>query len=494
MARLLPRLAVVAGVLLALECFGQASGQQPSEEAPAPARSERANGSDEASAAGADLESAGAAADPALENAGQELEGIDLDLEQITAGEQENRLPVTRFETLLEMNRFADAELFDEALPLATRLIELTEEEFGANSVETAEAYQTAARVQRDAGEYDLAEQNYLKAVDLFRAIDGPYTERAISPLIGLGEGYQSAGQHLNAITVFNEARTINRRVFGLLNEGQIPILDRITESFEALDQYLEADEQQLTILYLSERKYPEGSPEHLEALYRYAAWLRESGRYTEERAHYARAMRLVRDMYGRDSLLLVRPLRETANSFREQRLPDNQGLNVLRSALELLENNDAASPLMHAEVLRDLGDWEVAFSQGEPDLEAYRIAWALLGEVDNGESLRGAWFNELHTVIGEPISQRGLSRAPEAVPGYVIVMFDVDRLGRTSDVRVAKSDPVGFKDDAVATALQRWRFRPWMEDGEIVPRDDIALQFNYRYLRDDSQDERQDG
>ena len=74
-------------------------------------------------------------------------------------------------------------------------------------------------------------------------------------------------------------------------------------------------------------------------------------------------------------------------------------------------------------------------------------------------------------------------------MPGYVIVMFDVDRQGRTSDVRVAKSDPAGFKDDEVAAALQRWRFRPWIEDGEVVSRDDIALQFNYRYLKDDPQE-----
>src|SRR5690606_39429616 len=124
--------------------------------------------------------------------------------------------------------------------------------------IETAEAYHSAARVQRDAGEYELAEQNYLHAIELFRSAEGPYTERAIEPLIGLGESYQAAGQHLNAVTVYNEARTISRRVYGLLNEGQVPILDRITEAFQALGQYVEAEEQQRTILHLAERNYPQ--------------------------------------------------------------------------------------------------------------------------------------------------------------------------------------------------------------------------------------------
>src|SRR5690606_3239087 len=271
--------------------------------------------------------------------------------------------PVTRFETLLEMNRLADAERYEEALPLAEQLIELTEQEFGQDGLETAEAYHSAARVQRDAGQHELAERNYLHAIELFRSAEGPYTERAIDPLIGLGDNYQAAGQHINAVTVYNEARTISRRVFGLLSERQVPILDRITEAFQALDQHVEADEQQRTILHLAERNYPQGSPEHLEALYRYAAWLRGSGRYHEERVHYARAMRLIREQHGKSSVLLVRPLREIANSFRVQRLPDNQGLSSLRSALDLLDEAPDANALLRAEVLRDIGDWEVAFS-----------------------------------------------------------------------------------------------------------------------------------
>src|SRR5690606_3738233 len=309
------------------------------------------------------------------------------------------------------------------------------------------------------------------RSIELFRAAEGPYTERAIEPLIGLGDSYQAAGQHVNAVTVYNEARTISRRAYGLLSERQVPILDRITQAFQSLDQYVEADEQQRTILNLAERNYPQGSPEHLEALYRYAAWLRASGRYHEERVAYARAMRLIRDNHGKSSVLLVRPLREIANSFREQRLPDNQGISSLRAALELLDENPDANALMRAEVLRDIGDWEIAFSRVEPDVDNYIRAWTLLGDVEDGETLRRQWFRELQGVFSEPVSDQGLSRAPEAVPGYVIVTFDVDRIGRTSDVRVARSDPAGYKDDAVVRALQRWRFRPQIENGEIVPR-----------------------
>lgn len=417
----------------------------------------------------------------------EELPGL-LDGPEPDDGERpdEAPAPVTRLETLLEVNRLSDAGRPEDAVPFLEQLIRLTEEEFGSQSIEAAEAYELAARIHREARNHQRAEEYYLRAVDLVRALNGTYTELAIRPLLGLGDNYHESGQYLNAITAYNEARTVSRRAHGLLNPGQVPILDRLTESFEALDQYVEADEQQLTILNIAERSYPEASPEHLEAIYRYALWLRDSGRYHDERMRYAQAMRLIRNTHGKNSLLLVRPLRETANSYRKQRLPDNQGISALRSALELLDEHGAADPLLRAEVLRDVGDWDVAFSKIEPDLSVYVSAWRLLGELENGDELRRQWFEELNSVFDEPISQRGLSRAPDARSGHVIVAFDVDRHGRTSDVRVVESEPPGFKDEAVVRAIRQWRFRPRIEEGVIVARDDVALRVNFRYLPDD--------
>ena len=464
--------------MLTAEGFAQAPGADAPETAQPPAG---------AAAGEAQTEAEREAEDAALptEAAGDVEPGTAAVPDTFSFEEQPLQL-VGRLETLLEMNRLAEEQRFDEALPVAERLIELTEEEFGVQSLEAAEAYQRAALVQRNAEEHELAEQHYLHAVELIRNIDGTFSERAVGPLIGLGDNYQAAGQYLNAITAYNEARTINRRVYGLLNEGQVPILDRITDSFEQLDQYADADQQQLTILNLAERNYPEGSPEHLEALYRYAVWLRESGRYHEERSQYARAMRIIRDLHGKESPYLARPLRETGNSYRAQRLPDNQGISSLRSALEILDLAGGGEALVRAEVLRDVGDWEVAFSKVEPDLSVYYSAWELLGTVENGDDLRRKWFGELHNVMGEPISQRGLSRAPDALRGHVVVQFDLDRFGRTDNVAVARSEPPGFKDEAVTRAVRRWRFRPFMEDGEAVPKAAVALQFNYRYLPDE--------
>ena len=396
----------------------------------------------------------------------------------------EGAQPLARLETEIEIEQRLAAEAYASAVPLADRLIELTEAEFGAASFEAAEAHQRAGQVRSLAGEHERAEQAYLHAVDIVRNLDGPYTARAIDPLLGLGDNYQSAGNHMNAIAAYGEARTVSRRAYGLLNEGQVEMLDRITASYQQLAQHADADAQQLQILYLAERTHEEGSPAHLEAIYRYGAWLRETRRFTDERAQYQRAMYLIREKHGKQHPLLARPLREIGNSFREQRLPHADGLNSLQAALELLDSASEPLALEKAKVLRDIGDWHIAFARVEPELTYYERAWELLGLVENGDALREEWFASLNNVYSEAINQRGLSTSPAAVPGFVIVVFGLDRYGRTTNVQVLQSEPAGFKDEAVVQAVRRWRYRPQIADGQVVAAEGFPLKVNFRYER----------
>jgi TonB family protein len=384
----------------------------------------------------------------------------------------------------------SDAPLVIESDPKAVvaaneRLVQATEQEFGKNSRQSAEAYTDLADAQRRAGDHEGAEKSYLTVVEIYRAIDGPFSPLVIPSLTSLGDAYHERGDHLDAVTAYTEARTVNRRVFGLLNEGQIPLLDRMTKSLVELNKPIEADQQQLEALRLIERSHPPDSDPALQAIYKYAAWLRESGRYQEERDQYARALRTIRDKLGRDDVRQVQPLVGIGNSFRNQRIPEGQGAGALRDALAILISQKEPDELAVAEVLRDLGDWEVAFTKVDYDGAEYRRAWELLGGVPNGEKLRTEWFTGPTYVLREPISLRGLSQAANAPTGHVLVKFDLDKSGHSGNVAVVESNPPGLKDEAVLRHIRRSRFRPQMANGELVARDALALQFNYRYTPD---------
>jgi TonB family protein len=393
----------------------------------------------------------------------------------------------TRFETSIEFTRLVDEERFEEALPIGGTLIELTEQEFGRNSTQTAQAYTQFAQAQHRAGEYELAAESFLQSIEIYREIDGTFSPLIIAPLTSLGDSYHEGGDHLSAVSAYSEARTVNRRAYGLLNEDQIPLLDRMTQSLLGLNELLEADLQQLEALRLVERNWPPESEEALAAIYKYAGWLRDSGRYQEEREQYARALRIIRERFGKADPQQVRPLVGIGNSFRNQRIPEGQGVGALRDALALLLAQEDPNRLAIAEVLRDLGDWEVAFNKVGYDGAEYRRAWQVLGNVDNGESLRDSWFNGPAYVLREPISQRGLSQEQDALPGHVLVKFDLDATGRSANVTVVESDPPGLKDESVLRHIRRSRFRPQMANGELVPGEELALQFNYRYTPDEN-------
>ncbi|HVY65737.1 MAG TPA: tetratricopeptide repeat protein [Gammaproteobacteria bacterium] len=363
--------------------------------------------------------------------------------------------------------------------------VDATTQQHGKNHLSTAEAYTDLADAQRRAGKHEEAAQSYTTAVEIYRAIDGPFTPLAIPVLMSLGDNYREARDGVNAITAYNEARTVNRRVYGLLNEAQIPMLDKLSATMLDLNRPAEAEQQQLDALQIVERSWPPESDQALGAIYKYAQWLHERGLFQFERDQYDRARRVIEEHYGKNDVRLATPLLGIGNSFRAHRIPDGQGLDALETAVELLAAQPTRDPRAIATALRDLGDWQVAFNKVGYNGSEYRRAWQLLGEVPDGDRLRREWFTGPVFVLREPISLRGISDDPKAPMGHVLVRFDVDRNGQTSNVTIVESDPPGLKDEAVSTQIRRSRFRPQMVDGEIVNGEGLGLRLTFQYKTD---------
>ena len=324
----------------------------------------------------------------------------------------------------------------------------------------------------------------FFAPIDVIRETEGTFNDAVINPLIGLGINYQARGDSLEALTIFEEARTVSRRVNGLMNEQQIDILDHLANTMVSMERYEEADEFQLSALKLQERIHGSATLDVLPAVYRFARWLRSSYRFHEERLQYTRAMDIIREVAGPDDIAMVRALRETGNSFRIQKYPEGRGVSALRRALEVAQAQPEPDTRILAELLVDIGDWNVAFSKVGPTGEEYRQAWAMLSELEDGDALRERWFGEPRYVLRENPSNRGLGSPndPGALPGHVLITFDVDDLGRTRNVAVVESVPPGLKDDSTARAINRSRFRPRMVDGEIVWSRGQARNFTFHY------------
>lgn len=365
--------------------------------------------------------------------------------------------------------------------------------EFGRRSLQTAEAYLDLGDAQRQTKEYEKAAESYLAAVETYRSIDGAFTPLAIGPLTRLGDNYHEADDDVNAMASYSEARTISRRAYGLHNEGQTELLDRMSRSLLALNQLPEAEAQQVEALRLAQRANPPGSDAVLQAIYKYAEWLGDRLFFQLQRDQYARALRMIRTVHGDRDVRQVQPLLGIGNTYREERNPASMGISALEDALELLDEQPQRDPVATAMALRDIGDWAVAFGKTGYSGTEYQRAWQLLGSAPNGDALRREWFAGANYVLYEPISPRGLSTDPEALSGHVTVTFDIDPAGNTNNVTLVESDPVGLKDEAVLRHIRRSRFRPVIANGQVVAGKGLAIQVKFRYLPETAAAEQDD-
>ena len=393
-------------------------------------------------------------------------------------------LPANWFETRLAIEELAEGGDHAAAIALGERLLELAEAEFGAASAGLAEAHLLLARVHRESGDFRAAEASVLDAIAIYEGREGPLSPVLISPYLDLGKTYDEAGDHAAALSSYSEARNIGRRHYGLLNEGQLEIIELMTAAAEELGQIEEANALQLEALTLVERNHGESSLETIEARFRYAAWLREQRLYEDERRFYYQIQRIIDREFGGDPLMHVRALRARAASYRDEDNGDNIGQSGLRESLELLDAMTDPPLLLKAQVLVDLGDWEVHFARTGPVGDEYLQAWTLLGEIENGEALRDEWFGGLTEVDMSSISMRGLTTDPAAPLGFVEIHFTVDATGRTRDLEITDSHPQGLKDSAVLRQYRDAKFRPRIENGQLVAfRHARRAQFRYEPL-----------
>ena len=68
----------------------------------------------------------------------------------------------------------------------------------------------------------------------------------------------------MRAVSAYTEARTINRHVYGLLNEDQIPLMDRISDVMLELNKPAEAQAHYREAMRLAMQKPSEGGGSRL--------------------------------------------------------------------------------------------------------------------------------------------------------------------------------------------------------------------------------------
>ena len=404
-----------------------------------------------------------------------------------------------------EFREAFDAKHYKDALPLAEKLVTMTEEQYGTADRALINPLSNLGTTQYRLHDFKTAEETFLRTVKIVEE-SGEGADRAmLRPLHGLGATYFAAGQYEDASLILKRALDLSRNLDGLFNIEQISILDPLIDSLVALERHDEAERAYDYSVRVAESAYGKMDLRVMRPLTREAHWHERMGRYTTARILYARALQIAEQAAGSGSIRTVEPLEGIARTYRlefvnggdpsalQGNLPDPfasmpesnpavanaERLNPdgERAILLALRAIDKAHPVDHTRrgaALVELGDWYMSADAQPESIQAYREAWRDFEEGGATPTLTAPRQLAYRPPASSVVRFKGDRDSMEE--HFVEVTFTVTKDGRTADVKTLSSDGTESQQKAVLAAVRRAHYSPRLDHGEPVDTEGVTL------------------
>ncbi len=430
-------------------------------------------------------------------------DAVDLSNNEVEAA------PTTEEQLLEEFARYRrliQQGTLDEADIAAKRIVEMAIKVYGPQSRETASALNNLGIVQHSNGQFDAAIQNFKSAVEIIEVVEDRLNGALINPLKGLGAAQLGIGRPDQARKTFTRAAHITHVNEGPHNLGQIEILESIAETYIRLGDTKEARKILDRIHVINVKHYEENPMGLLPSLMSRADWQHRAGYFSDERATYRRAIRIIEDSSSKNNPMLIEPLRRLGASFYFVDLsmgtPQGQGLvstgeMYFKRAVRLAEKADDLDWREYALTQLALADYYIFTDSQNQARKGYARVWKFLSADEQRIALRDELFREpvpIRTNVLPTYAGGGaVFSADELKTGLIRVDFSVTVRGRVHDIRT-EADPEEF------TGLQRMvhreirsrAFRPRLVDGVPVQANDVVFEHEFSYAQNDLDDLRE--
>ena len=428
-----------------------------------------------------------------------------------------------RMEAYDQFRRLYETERFDEALPLARRVIELSEQG-SDHEYELPIAYNNLGATQYQLGEHVAAEASYRHSLELLEASVGISSRRLIVPLAGLGAVHAALDQHALAAAYFSRALAVSRRAEGLFNLAQLPLIEQAADSLYALADYGGVERERIYALKIAEQNYGYGDERTLPAILKLATFYEDLREFNSARMMYLRARdvsmkesggfnpaairsqigiaRTHRLQYTMDpeSLADQQPARDavTGEVFgRNQRgarvsppSMDRTGLKAARDALDTLRAVQDPPPQLLLETLTELGDWYQATSRPALALPYYQEASALVDRNAEAGLVNGLASPRMVFYRPPLAASRGLSTATSQFRvRRTEFRFRVSEDGEPQNIEVISTDMSEGQLAQSRRALSRAIYCPRFENGRAVASEDVRFTAEWTEQHDAQQD-----
>lgn len=431
--------------------------------------------------------------------------GIALLAGAAQASEPATALAVPGSDRLVANQEFRDA--FDagryaDALPAATRVVEITRSQFGNEAPELVNPLTNLGTTHYRLKQYEPALDTYRAALAVLETDADSANPRLVAPLHGLGLALRALDRKDEAIVPLQRAVDILRNREGLFTPKQLPLLQPLGDAYMAARRTEEAGTIEQYALTVGETAWGKSDIRLLPQLDAYARWNEAAGRFAAARLLHERSLQIAGRQMADGHVLAIPGLRGIARSYRfgymhgetEQAIatglgssttdammvramsgPSPAGEQALLRALQLMQGLAPDDATLRGEVLTDLGDWYLTAGTLSRAKAAYHDAWTSLEAAGAAQQLAmPVPITYLPPSVSVSRGTEDPARFEERDIDFV-VSVDADGEVREASVR----DPDSATESAarsVASALRRSRFRPAVIDGELVAKTDVPF------------------
>jgi tetratricopeptide (TPR) repeat protein len=427
------------------------------------------------------------------------------------ADEPGSLLPLDpRMEAYDQFRALYETARFEEALPYAKRIVELSEAD-PDRDYELPIAYNNLGATQLKLSDYTASEASYRKSLELLESGHGISSRRLIVPLAGLGTVYAALDQHATAAEQFDRALAVSRRAEGLFNLEQLPLIEQAADSRYAIGDYGGVERERMYALKVLEQNYGYSDARTLPAALELAEFYESLQEFPAARGLYLRVRDVAMKESGGYNVAAVRamiaicrthrmqytmdpdsldddvPVRDpitgqlVGRMYRTSRVPapqaDRTGLKSAEQAVEILRAAEDPPKELYAEALTELADWYQATSRPHQALPLYAEASTLYSTHEftgKGNPLVAPRMIFYRAPLS---SKRGVGNATgEIIIRSTVFSFVVTESGDTKDIQVVSSDMEDSQLSQSRRALSKAIYSPRFVDGKPVATEGVQF------------------
>ena len=386
---------------------------------------------------------------------------------------------------------FAD-DLSQQATIAATRALWSARINFGEESIEAALAQLKLGYAQQKSADHPAAIDSFQQSIRRIEAAEGIVSPRLVKPLMGLATSQNVIGAFDRGLVNYQRALRLNHVEHGLYNEQQLPIRDGLTETYLSLGDQSNAEFEQKIQPMILQQEYGPDPQRLLPAFFKLAGWYERTNQPQKQAYQYQTAVRMIRnEMADKDSPAQITALLELANVYLRMDMYV-ESLQLLKRSYRLNAEADQPDPRLAAHIQVKIGDFYTIFGQRNNAREHYMLAWKVLNELGNEETLIAEYFGNPIVLQGPALpdiyptnasTAKLFVQQPEQFQeGYVMAEYDVDATGRVRNVRIIESAPSALIDKKLRISLSQQLFRPRVINGEMAATNGERLYHLFSY------------